>query len=90
LWSQNDVITVEAESHLKLLLASILDLYKVFEHINMLLIGLRDIGLGDKLDGNNNDKNNDDENHIDAALLCCILQGRVGASPTYVRVRWIL
>jgi hypothetical protein len=81
---------VEAESHLKLLLASILDLYKVFEHINMLLIGLRDIGLGDKLDGNNNDKNNDDENHIDAALLCCILQGRVGAPPTYVRVRWIL
>jgi hypothetical protein len=40
---------VEAESHLKMLLASILDLYKVFEHINMLLIGLRDIGLGDSL-----------------------------------------
>ena len=59
---------VEAERHLKLLLASILDLYKVCEHINKLLIGLRDIGLGDKLDGNNNDKNNDDENHIDAAL----------------------
>ena len=31
---------VEAGSHLKLLLASILDIYKVFEHIDMLSIGI--------------------------------------------------
>jgi hypothetical protein len=31
---------VEADSHLKLLPASILDIYKVFEHINMLFIGI--------------------------------------------------
>ena len=34
---------VEANSHLKLLSASILDIYKVFEHIDMLSIG---IGIG--------------------------------------------
>jgi hypothetical protein len=32
---------VEADIHLKLLPASILDIYKVFEHIDMLSIGLR-------------------------------------------------
>jgi hypothetical protein len=32
---------VEAVSHLKLLPASILDIYKLFEHIDMLLIGIR-------------------------------------------------
>jgi hypothetical protein len=31
---------VEADSHLKLLLTSILDTYKVFEHIDMLSIGI--------------------------------------------------
>ena len=31
---------VEAESHLKLLPTSILDIYKVFEHINTLSIGI--------------------------------------------------
>jgi hypothetical protein len=31
---------VEADSHLKLLLASILDIYKVFDHIDMLSIGI--------------------------------------------------
>jgi hypothetical protein len=31
---------VEAESHLKLLPTSILDIYKVFEHIDMLSIGI--------------------------------------------------
>jgi hypothetical protein len=31
---------VEAESHLKLLSASILDMYKVFEHIDMLSIDI--------------------------------------------------
>ena len=31
----------EADSHLKLLLPSILDMYKVFEHINMLSIGIQ-------------------------------------------------
>ena len=31
---------VEANSHLKLLSASILDIYKVFEHIDMLPIGI--------------------------------------------------
>jgi hypothetical protein len=30
----------EADSHLKLLPSSILDIYKVFEHINMLSIGI--------------------------------------------------
>jgi hypothetical protein len=34
---------VEADSHLKLLSASIFDIYKVFEHIDMLSIG---IGIG--------------------------------------------
>ncbi len=31
---------VEADSHLKLLLTSILDIYKVIEHIDMLSIGI--------------------------------------------------
>ena len=31
---------VEAESHLKLLPTSILDIYKVFDHIDMLFIGM--------------------------------------------------
>jgi len=31
---------VEADSHHKLLLTSILDIYKVFEHIDMLSIGI--------------------------------------------------
>ncbi len=33
-------VMVEADSHLKLLPASILDIYKVFEHIDMLSIGI--------------------------------------------------
>jgi hypothetical protein len=32
---------VEADSHLKLLTTSILDIYKVFEHIDMLSIGIQ-------------------------------------------------
>jgi hypothetical protein len=32
---------VEADSHLKLLSASILDIYKVFEHIDMLSLGIQ-------------------------------------------------
>jgi hypothetical protein len=32
---------VEADSHLKLLPTSILDLYKVFEHIDMLSMGIQ-------------------------------------------------
>jgi hypothetical protein len=32
---------VEADSHLKLLPAFILEIYKVFEHIDMLSIGIR-------------------------------------------------
>jgi hypothetical protein len=32
---------VEADSHLKLHLTTILDMYKVFEHIDMLSIGIR-------------------------------------------------
>jgi hypothetical protein len=31
----------EADNHLKLLPTSILDMYKVFEHINMLSIGIQ-------------------------------------------------
>ena len=31
----------EADSHLKLLTTSILDIYKVFEHIDMLSIGIK-------------------------------------------------
>jgi hypothetical protein len=34
-------VMVEAGSHLKLLPTSILDLYKVFEHIDMLSIGIQ-------------------------------------------------
>ncbi len=34
-------IMVEADSHLKLLPTSILDIYKVFEHIDVLSIGIR-------------------------------------------------
>jgi hypothetical protein len=63
---------VEADSHLKLLPIIILDMYKVFEHINMRSIGLRDIRLGDELDGDY-DKIDKDENDVDAKLLCCIL-----------------
>jgi hypothetical protein len=33
---------VEADSHFKLLPISILDLYKVFEHIDMLSIGIQE------------------------------------------------
>jgi hypothetical protein len=40
---------VEADSHLNLLSIYILVIYKVFEHIDMMSIGLRDIGLGDEL-----------------------------------------
>ncbi len=36
-----DHVMVEADSHLKLLLASILDIYKVFEHIDMLSISIQ-------------------------------------------------
>ena len=56
------IIMVEADCHLNLLPASILDMYKVFEHIDMLSIGLRlrDIGLGNELDGDNDDGNKDD------------------------------
>jgi len=32
---------VEADSYLKLLVGSILDIYKVFEHIDMLSIGIQ-------------------------------------------------
>jgi hypothetical protein len=32
---------VKADSHLKLLLPSTLDIYKVFEHIDMLYTGIR-------------------------------------------------
>jgi hypothetical protein len=32
---------VEADSHLKLLLTSILDIYKMFEHIDMLYMGIQ-------------------------------------------------
>jgi hypothetical protein len=34
-------VMVEADSHLKLLAASTLDIYKVFEHIDMLSMGIR-------------------------------------------------
>jgi hypothetical protein len=34
---------VEADSHLKLHSTSILDIYKVFEHIDMLSIGMQDL-----------------------------------------------
>jgi hypothetical protein len=39
---KNDVMMswLEADSHLKLLLVSILDICKVFEHIDMLFIGI--------------------------------------------------
>jgi hypothetical protein len=35
-----DYVMFEADSNLKLLPASILDIYKVFEHIDMLSIGI--------------------------------------------------
>jgi hypothetical protein len=36
-----DYVMVEADCHLKLLPASILDIYKVFEYIDMLSIGIQ-------------------------------------------------
>ena len=60
------IVMVEADWHLNLLPASILDMCKVFEHIDMLSIGLRlrVIGLGNELDGNNdNGKNDDNKNN---------------------------
>ena len=43
MWSQNDVITsyiiVDVDSHRKFLSVSIIDIFKVFEHIDMLSIG---------------------------------------------------
>jgi hypothetical protein len=41
LWSQIDVIyvMVEADGHLRLLPTSILNIYRVFEHIDMLSLG---------------------------------------------------
>jgi hypothetical protein len=42
LWSQNDVIIKsEADGHLKLLPTSIFNIYKVFEHIGILSIGIQ-------------------------------------------------
>jgi hypothetical protein len=38
--NQCHYVMVEAESHLKLLTASTLDIYKVFEHIDMLSMGI--------------------------------------------------
>jgi hypothetical protein len=38
---KSDYVMVEADSHLKLLPISILDIYKVFEHIDMLSIGIQ-------------------------------------------------
>ena len=35
-----DYVMFEADSHLKLLSVSILDIYKVFEYIDMLSIGI--------------------------------------------------
>jgi hypothetical protein len=41
MWSGNDVyIMVEAHSHLKLLPTSILDIYTVFKHIDMLRLAM--------------------------------------------------
>ncbi len=37
---QCDYVIFEADSHLKLLPTSILDMYKVFEHIDMLYMGI--------------------------------------------------
>ncbi len=37
----NDYVKVEADSHLKLLPTSILDIYKVIEHIDMLSMGIQ-------------------------------------------------
>ncbi len=34
-------VMVEADSHLKLCPPSILDIYKVFEHIDMLCVGIQ-------------------------------------------------
>ena len=36
-----DYVMVEDDSHLKLIPTSILHIYKVFEHINMLSIGIQ-------------------------------------------------
>jgi hypothetical protein len=36
-----DYVMVEADSHLKLLPTSMLDMYKVFKHIDMLSIGIQ-------------------------------------------------
>ncbi len=35
-----DYVMVEADNHLKLLSVSILDMYKVFEHIDMVFLGI--------------------------------------------------
>ena len=40
-WKCSHYFMVEADGHLKLLPAFILDIYKVFEHIDMLSIGIR-------------------------------------------------
>jgi hypothetical protein len=36
-----DCVMVEADSHLKLLLTSILDMHKMFEHIDIIYIGIQ-------------------------------------------------
>ncbi len=36
-----DYVKIEADSHLKLLSTSILDIYKVIDHIDMLSIGIQ-------------------------------------------------
>ena len=38
-----DYVMFEADSHLKLLPTFILEIYKVFEHINMLSIGIQQL-----------------------------------------------
>ncbi len=86
MWATQACTMPEADSCLNLLPVYISDMYKVLDHIDMLSIDLRIIGLGDEIDGDNNNENGDDKNNVDAASLCWILQGWVGSSPTYVGV----
>jgi len=70
MWVTQACTIPEADIHLNLLPVYISDMYKVLDHIDMLSIDLRIIGLGDEIDGDNNNENGDDKNNVDAASLC--------------------
>ncbi len=66
MWVTQACTIPEADIHLNLLPVYISDMYTVLDHIDMLSIDLRIIGLGDEIDVDNDNENGDDKNNLDA------------------------